>query len=99
MGSPGIAVRSSLNQSLSWADWSCLWTFSGPGSVAHLTEQHLEAAAVDSEDTRIRFVVKRDPSVGQLQLAQTDNPVQISVKGPVKSFTQADINKGESARF
>lgn len=45
----------------------------------------------------IRFVMKKDPSVGHLQLTNTDNPVQISVKGPVKSFTQADINKGEDA--
>lgn len=35
--------------------------------------------------------------MGHLQLTNTDNPVQISVKGPVKSFTQADINKGEDA--
>ncbi|XP_064918597.1 extracellular matrix organizing protein FRAS1 isoform X3 [Columba livia] len=65
------------------------------GSAAHLTEQHLEASAVDSDDTRIRFVMKRDPSVGQLQLAQTDELVRISAKGPVKSFTQADVNKGQ----
>lgn len=41
--------------------------------------------------------MKRDPSVGQLQLAQTNDLVRISAKGPVKSFTQADVNKGESA--
>ncbi|GAB0189453.1 extracellular matrix organizing protein FRAS1 [Grus japonensis] len=64
------------------------------GSAAHLTDQHLKAAALYSDDATIRFVVKKDPSVGQLQLTKTDNPVRISVKGPVKSFTQADINKG-----
>ncbi|KAM6401739.1 extracellular matrix organizing protein FRAS1 isoform 2-T2 [Pluvialis apricaria] len=67
------------------------------GSTAHLTDQHLKAAAVYSDDTAIRFVMKRDPSVGHLQLTKTDNPVRISVKGPVKSFTQADINKGQVA--
>ncbi|KFP28080.1 Extracellular matrix protein FRAS1, partial [Colius striatus] len=65
------------------------------GSAAYLTEQHLKAASVYSDDTMIRFVMKRDPSVGHLQLTQIDNPVQISVKGPVKSFTQADISKGQ----
>uniref|UniRef100_A0A8C4U634 VWFC domain-containing protein n=1 Tax=Falco tinnunculus TaxID=100819 RepID=A0A8C4U634_FALTI len=65
------------------------------GSTAQLTDQHLKAAAVYPDDTTIRFVMKRDPSVGRLQLTKIDNPVQISVKGPVKSFTQADINKGQ----
>uniref|UniRef100_A0A803XZT8 Calx-beta domain-containing protein n=1 Tax=Meleagris gallopavo TaxID=9103 RepID=A0A803XZT8_MELGA len=63
------------------------------GSAAHITDQHLKAAAVYPDDTMIRFVVKRDPSVGRLQLTDTDNPVEISVRGPVKSFTQADIKK------
>ncbi|KFU86504.1 Extracellular matrix protein FRAS1, partial [Chaetura pelagica] len=65
------------------------------GSAAYLTDQHLKAVAVYSDDAMIRFVMRRDPSVGHLQLTQVDNPVQISVKGPVKSFTQADINKGQ----
>ncbi|XP_062470145.1 extracellular matrix organizing protein FRAS1 [Pezoporus occidentalis] len=65
------------------------------GSAARLTDQHLKAAAIYLDDTMIRFVMKRDPSMGHLQLTKTDNPVQISVKGPVKSFTQADINKGQ----
>uniref|UniRef100_A0A8C9EKS7 Calx-beta domain-containing protein n=1 Tax=Pavo cristatus TaxID=9049 RepID=A0A8C9EKS7_PAVCR len=66
------------------------------GSAAHITDQHLKAAAVYPDDTMIRFVMKRDPSVGRLQLTDIDidNPVEISVRGPVKSFTQADINKG-----
>ncbi|XP_057287145.1 extracellular matrix organizing protein FRAS1 [Pezoporus wallicus] len=65
------------------------------GSAARLTDQHLKAAAIYLDDTMIRFVMKRDPSMGHLQLTKTDNPVHISVKGPVKSFTQADINKGQ----
>jgi len=79
------------------AEAVCGLSFSGPGSAALLTDQHLKAAALYSDATTIRFVMKRDPSVGHLQLTKTDNPVQISVKGPVKSFTQAHINKGESA--
>ncbi|OXB58880.1 hypothetical protein ASZ78_012724 [Callipepla squamata] len=65
------------------------------GSAAHITDQHLKAAAVYPDDTMIRFVVKRDPFVGRLQLTDTGNPVEISVGGPVQSFTQADINKGQ----
>ncbi|NWY04165.1 FRAS1 protein, partial [Nothoprocta ornata] len=65
------------------------------GSVARLTDQHLKVAPNYLDDTRVRFVMKKDPSVGSLQLIKTDNPDQISVKGPAKSFTQADINKGQ----
>lgn len=79
------------------AEAVCGLSFSGPGSAAYLTDQHLKAAAIHSDNTTIRFVMKRDPSVGYLQLTKIDNPVQISVEGPLKSFTQADINKGESA--
>lgn len=91
-------VWSSLDRSLDWIGWSCSWafSFSGSGSAAHITDQHLKAAAVYPDDTMIRFVMKRDPSVGRLQLTDIDNPVEISVRGPVKSFTQADINKGKN---
>ncbi|NXD29010.1 FRAS1 protein, partial [Spelaeornis formosus] len=65
------------------------------GSAAQLTAQHLEAAAGHSGDTAITFVLKKDPSRGQLLLTTAESPVQISAKGPLKSFTQADINKGE----
>ncbi|XP_058708954.1 extracellular matrix organizing protein FRAS1-like isoform X4 [Poecile atricapillus] len=63
------------------------------GSTAWLTAQHLKAAAAHSGDTAIRFVLRRDPSRGQLQLTTADSPVQISAKGPLQSFTQADINE------
>ncbi|XP_016153247.1 PREDICTED: extracellular matrix protein FRAS1 [Ficedula albicollis] len=64
------------------------------GSAARLTAQHLKAAVGRSGDTAIRFVLRRDPSRGQLQLTTSDSAVQISAKGPLRSFTQADINKG-----
>ncbi|XP_027744997.1 extracellular matrix protein FRAS1 [Empidonax traillii] len=65
------------------------------GSAAPLTAQHLKAAAGYSGDSPLRFVLRSDPSRGHLQLSKTDNPIQISAKGPVKSFTQADINQGQ----
>ncbi|KFO84606.1 Extracellular matrix protein FRAS1, partial [Buceros rhinoceros silvestris] len=67
---------------------------SGPGSAAHLTDQHLKAAALYSDAAAIRFLVKRDPSVGHLQLTEAGSPARISVAGPVQSFTQADVNNG-----
>ncbi|XP_069482442.1 extracellular matrix organizing protein FRAS1 [Ambystoma mexicanum] len=65
------------------------------GSVAHITDQHLKATDIDSDDLKIRYVMKKDPAMGRLQMVRKDNRAQISVKGPIKSFTQADINKGQ----
>uniref|UniRef100_A0A8C8RJR6 VWFC domain-containing protein n=1 Tax=Pelusios castaneus TaxID=367368 RepID=A0A8C8RJR6_9SAUR len=65
------------------------------GSVARITDQHLKATDIDSDDLKVRYVMKKDPSTGHLQMTRLDNLVQISVKGPIKSFTQADINKGQ----
>ncbi|XP_058708953.1 extracellular matrix organizing protein FRAS1-like isoform X3 [Poecile atricapillus] len=59
-----------------------------PPTVAVSRELQLPAG-----DTAIRFVLRRDPSRGQLQLTTADSPVQISAKGPLQSFTQADINE------
>ncbi|XP_053317651.1 extracellular matrix organizing protein FRAS1 [Spea bombifrons] len=64
------------------------------GSVATITDQHLKGTDVDSDDAKLRYVMKKDPAVGKLQMSRNNNPVQISVKGPISSFTQVDINKG-----
>ncbi|XP_042325028.1 extracellular matrix organizing protein FRAS1 [Sceloporus undulatus] len=64
------------------------------GSVAAITDQHLKAMDSDSDDLTIRYIMKKDPIVGVLHMHKRDSLVQISVKGPIKSFTQADINKG-----
>ncbi|XP_074849859.1 extracellular matrix organizing protein FRAS1 isoform X2 [Carettochelys insculpta] len=65
------------------------------GAVARITSQHLKATTVDSDDLRVSYVMRKDPHTGRLQMTTVDNPVQISVRGPIKSFTQADINKGQ----
>ncbi|KAM6269950.1 LOW QUALITY PROTEIN: extracellular matrix organizing protein FRAS1 [Porphyrio hochstetteri] len=65
------------------------------GSAARLTDQHLKATAPGSDAATIRFVVKRGPSVGHLQLATTGRPVRVSGEGPVSSFTQDDVNTGK----
>ncbi|XP_063314780.1 extracellular matrix organizing protein FRAS1 [Pelobates fuscus] len=64
------------------------------GSIATITDQHLMGIDIDSEDTKLRYIIKKDPAVGRLQMSKNNNLVQISVKGPVNSFTQMDINKG-----
>ncbi|XP_025024783.1 extracellular matrix protein FRAS1 isoform X2 [Python bivittatus] len=65
------------------------------GSVAVITNQHLRATDADSDDLSIKYIMKKDPTVGVLRLHKRDSLMQISVQGPVKSFTQADINKGQ----
>ncbi|KAG7481357.1 hypothetical protein MATL_G00065830 [Megalops atlanticus] len=64
------------------------------GSVSKITDQHLKSTDVDSDNLKLRYVMTKDPAVGRLQLSKGRDLVQISVKGPVKSFTQEDINKG-----
>ncbi|XP_062899606.1 extracellular matrix protein FRAS1 isoform X1 [Mobula hypostoma] len=64
------------------------------GSVSVITQQHLRATDIDSDDEKLTFVITKDPTVGRLQMSKTDNLVQISIRGPIKKFTQADINKG-----
>lgn len=89
-------MQLSLGKQYGRIEGSCLCTFfCCLGSVARITDQHLKAADIDSDDLKLRYVMKKDPSSGRLQLTKIDNLVQISVKGPVKSFTQVDINKGE----
>lgn len=39
--------------------------------------------------------MKEDPGAGHLQMAKPDYPEQISVRGPIRSFTQADISQGQ----
>nr|XP_033819322.1 extracellular matrix protein FRAS1 isoform X2 [Geotrypetes seraphini] len=65
------------------------------GSVAQVTDQHLKATDIDSDDLKIRYILKKDPVVGHLQMASSETFAPISMKGPVKSFTQSDLNKGQ----
>ncbi|KAM4809143.1 extracellular matrix organizing protein FRAS1 [Rhinophrynus dorsalis] len=64
------------------------------GSVSTITDQHLKATDIDSDDAKLRYLMKKDPTVGRLQMSKNNILVQISVKGPVTSFNQMDINKG-----
>lgn len=66
-----------------------------PGSVARITEQHLKATDTDSEAGQLVYIMKEDPGAGRLQMAKADHLEQISVRGPVRSFTQADVSQGQ----
>ncbi|XP_035235651.1 extracellular matrix protein FRAS1 isoform X1 [Anguilla anguilla] len=64
------------------------------GSTTKITDQNLKGTDMDSDNSKLRYVMTKDPSVGRLQMSKGRDMVQISIKGPVKSFTQDDINKG-----
>ncbi|OCT97312.1 hypothetical protein XELAEV_18009537mg [Xenopus laevis] len=64
------------------------------GSIATITDQYLKGTDIDSDVAKLRFIIKKDPTVGRLQMSKNNNLVQISARGPVSSFTQTDINKG-----
>ncbi|XP_013371586.1 PREDICTED: extracellular matrix protein FRAS1 isoform X1 [Chinchilla lanigera] len=64
------------------------------GSVARITEQHLKVADTNSDAQQVIYVVKEDPGAGRLQMMTNDKLEQISVHGPVRGFTQADISQG-----
>ncbi|XP_064440740.1 extracellular matrix organizing protein FRAS1 isoform X1 [Mirounga angustirostris] len=80
-GAPNLAVNRGLQLSA--------------GSVARITEQHLRVTDTVSDDRQVMYIMKEDPGAGHLQMAKHGNPEQISVKGPIRSFTQADISQGQ----
>lgn len=49
---------------------------------------------MDSDNLRLRYILTKDPPSGQVQLSRDGGLEKVSVKGPVQSFTQADVNKG-----
>lgn len=54
---------------------------------------------MDSDSLKIRYTLTKDPPTGKLQLSRSDGRVEkVSVKGPVQSFTQDDVNKGAEIR-
>lgn len=74
-----------------WPSLSC----SSPGSVARITEWDLKAADADSDDSQVIYIMKEDPGAGLLQMVKTEPPEQISVRGPIRTFSQADVNQGQ----
>lgn len=68
------------------------WTV--PGSSSKITEQNLKGTDVDSDNRRLKYILTKDPPSGQIQLGGNGGLEKVSVKGPVQSFTQEDVNRG-----
>ncbi|KAF3695350.1 Extracellular matrix protein FRAS1 Precursor [Channa argus] len=63
------------------------------GSSSKITEQNLKGTDIDSDNLKLRYVLTKDPPVGKLQLSKSGHGEKVTVKGPVQSFTQDDVNK------
>ncbi|XP_060043899.1 extracellular matrix organizing protein FRAS1 isoform X2 [Erinaceus europaeus] len=65
------------------------------GSVVRITEQHLKVTDTGSDDHQVMYILKEDPGIGHLQLLKHGRLEHISVKGPIRSFSQADVSQGQ----
>ncbi|CAJ1069789.1 extracellular matrix protein FRAS1 [Xyrichtys novacula] len=64
------------------------------GSFSKITEQNLKATDIDSDNLKLRYILTKDLLAGKLLLSSRERLDKVSVKGPIQSFTQEDINKG-----
>ncbi|KAK3090989.1 hypothetical protein FSP39_016284, partial [Pinctada imbricata] len=64
------------------------------GSSTPIKSQDLQATDLDSDDSQIKFTIKRDVTAGELIINKGNNPQTIALNGPVQSFKQFDINNG-----
>ncbi|XP_074526804.1 extracellular matrix organizing protein FRAS1 [Halichoeres trimaculatus] len=64
------------------------------GSSSKISEQNLKGTDVDSDSLKLRYVLTKDLQAGKLQLSRGGRLDKISMKGPIQSFTQDDVNKG-----
>ncbi|XP_069123568.1 extracellular matrix organizing protein FRAS1-like [Argopecten irradians] len=66
------------------------------GSITPIKSKDLQATDIDSNDARIKYTIKRDPTSGRLRLNRSGNPEPqtVSVHGPIRHFYQADIDNG-----
>ncbi|KAM7415601.1 hypothetical protein PAMA_017903 [Pampus argenteus] len=64
------------------------------GSSSKITEQNLKGTDIDSDSLKLRYILTKDLQAGKLQLSKSGRSEKVSVKGPVQSFTQEDVNKG-----
>ncbi|XP_042177181.1 extracellular matrix organizing protein FRAS1-like [Oncorhynchus tshawytscha] len=64
------------------------------GEASKITEQNLKGSDSDSDSLKLRYILIKDPPVGRLQLSEGGGQDAVAVKGPVKSFTQEEVNKG-----
>ncbi|XP_032434237.1 extracellular matrix organizing protein FRAS1 isoform X1 [Xiphophorus hellerii] len=64
------------------------------GTSSKISEQNLKGSDIDSDNLKLRYILTKDPPAGKLQLSRGSHVEKVSVKGPVQSFTQEDVNKG-----
>lgn len=69
------------------------------GSSSKVTEQNLKGTDIDSDSLKLKYILTKDPPFGKLLLTKSKRQERISVKGPVKSFTQEEVNKGGTEFF
>ncbi|XP_033757797.1 extracellular matrix protein FRAS1-like [Pecten maximus] len=65
-------------------------------SITPIKSKDLQATDIDSNDARIKYTIKRDPTSGRLRLNRSGNPdpQTVSIHGPIHHFYQADIDNG-----
>uniref|UniRef100_A0A3P9GZH8 Fraser extracellular matrix complex subunit 1 n=1 Tax=Oryzias latipes TaxID=8090 RepID=A0A3P9GZH8_ORYLA len=64
------------------------------GSTSGITEQNLKGSDIDSDSVKLLYVLTKDPPAGTLLLSRNGRAQAVSVKGPIQSFTQEDVNAG-----
>lgn len=64
------------------------------GSSSGITEQNLKGSDIDSDSRKLRYILTKDLPAGKLLLSRNGRVEAVSVKGPIQSFTQEDINTG-----
>lgn len=69
------------------------------GTSSRISEQNLKGSDIDSDNLKLRYILTKDPPAGKLQLGRDSHVEKVSVKGPVQSFTQDDVNKGARFKF
>ncbi|XP_071003248.1 extracellular matrix organizing protein FRAS1-like, partial [Oncorhynchus clarkii lewisi] len=63
------------------------------GEASKITEQNLKGSDSEPDSLKLTYVLIKDPPVGRLQLSKGGGQDAVAVKGPVKSFTQEEVNK------
>lgn len=65
-----------------------------PGSRLSIKSLELKATDIDSDDSKLKFTLTRDPTGGHLLLHRDGRMITLATRGPVNSFTQFDIDQG-----
>ncbi|XP_053388167.1 extracellular matrix organizing protein FRAS1-like isoform X2 [Mercenaria mercenaria] len=64
------------------------------GTTTTIRPADLRSTDVDSDDSYLIYTVTRDPRIGAIYLTAKGRQLPVTSRGPVKTFTQADIDNG-----